>query len=70
MVFYLIYKGKEGVIHGYCNDYHNIMAYINYFVCAARMGLPNVCYDMWISICISGYYICCNNHFYSFETLR
>ena len=70
MVSFLIYKGKEGIMYGDCNDYHNIMACINYYVCTARMGLPNVCYDMWISICISGYYIFCKNHFYLAEKLR
>ena len=64
MVSFLIYKVKEGIIHGDCNDYRNIMACINYFVWTARMGLLNVCYDVWTSICISCYYnICTNNVF-------
>lgn len=55
---------KEGVIHGDCNNYRNIMACINYFVCSVRVGLTNVCYDMWVSICTSGYStICINNVF-------
>ena len=55
---------KEGNTHGDCNDYRNIMACLNYFVCTARVGLPNVCYDMWTSICIScNSTICINNVF-------
>lgn len=64
MVSFLIYKRKEGNTHGDCNDYRNIMACLNYFISTARMGFPNVCYDMWISIRISGYStVCINNVF-------
>lgn len=65
MVSFLISKRKEGTIHGDCNDYRNIMACTNYFVRSARMGFSNVCYDMWLSICISGYSIICINNVFN-----